>query len=413
MGEKVWDAVIVGAGPAGLMAGITCARGKLRTLVLDGKEKIGAKLLISGGGRCNVTCLKATEQDFQSGEPRTVRNILRAFPPERTLAFFKELGVEMVLEEGTKYFPEDQSARSILAALLLAAHNSGVVIAKSQKVEKISKESDRFRISGEKFDHLSKTLLICTGGLSYPGTGSDGSGYALAKSLGHSIVPTQPALTPLLTNDPDWKRLSGITLPVALAMIVDDKRIARSEGALLFTHLGFSGPAVLDMSGPWLRCDAKQKKIVVSFLPGYAEAELSAEFANMATEHPDRSWKRFLAKYFPEHLVEVLLQKSQINAASRFDQTSKKDREIFIRKLFAFPILVTGFQGYEKAEVTSGGVDIREVDSKTLESRLCPGLFFAGEILDVDGRIGGFNFQWAWASGAVAGQTILRQLCGS
>lgn len=405
-----YDVIIVGAGPAGLMAAIPCAGGGLRTLLLDGKKVVGAKLLISGGGRCNVTNLKVSEKDYQTGHPRTVRNILRAFPHGRTLGFFKELGVEMVLEEGTKYFPKDQSAKVVLRALLQAAHRSGVVIEKGKKVKAVSKEQDLFRVSGENFEYLARKLVITTGGLSYPETGSDGSGYSLAKSLGHKIVPTTPALVPLLTDDSDWKGLSGITLPAELSIFVDGKKITRSEGAFLFTHIGFSGPAALDISGAWLRCEAKGKEMVANFLPAQREADLSAELARWAAEHPDRSWKRALAQYFPERLVEVLLKKNGIDPRTRLDQLSRKDREALIHFLFQCSLKITGSQGYEKAEVTAGGVDLGEVDVKTLESKLCPGLFFAGEVLDVDGRIGGFNFQWAWASGTVAGETALRTL---
>ena len=410
MQQTSWDVIIVGAGPAGLMAAISCAEGGLRTLVLDSQKTIGAKLLLSGGGRCNVTNLKAGEKDYQTGEPRTVRNILRAFPPERTLAFFEKFGVEMILEEGTKYFPEGQSAKIVLQALLRASRRAGVTIQTGKKVKTISKECGIFRVLGEDFECSVKTLVIATGGLSYPGTGSDGSGYVLAKSLGHRIVPTTPALTPLITEDPDWKTLAGITLPVKLSVVTEGKRVARSEGALLFTHIGFSGPAALDISGPWLRCEAKQKDMVVNFLPERREADLLAEWARGIAEHPDRSWKRFLMQYFPERLAEVLLKKSRIDPRSRLDQISKRERESFIRSLLHCPVGVSGSQGYEKAEVTAGGVDLREVDAKTLESNLCARLFFAGEVLDVDGRIGGFNFQWAWASGTVVGRVIAREL---
>ena len=410
MPQNLWDVIVIGAGPAGLMAAITCAEGSLKTLVLDGKEAVCAKLLISGGGRCNVTNLKVSENNYQSGDSRIVRNILRAFPSDRTLEFFKNLGVEMTREEGTKFFPKDQSAKTVRNALLKAAQDAGVVLEKGKKVAGVVSDQGHFRVCGNGIDISSKTVVIATGGLSYSDTGSDGSGYALAKSFGHRIVPTTPALTPLVTDDPHWKSLAGITLPVVLTLTEDGKNAASSEGAMLFTHIGFSGPAVLDISGSWLRSPTKKKELWANFLPHKNEADFRNEWLKTVTDHPTWGWKRFLSRYFPERLIEVLLVKSGLSPTSQINNTAKQERENLLHRLRHFSLRVTGSLGYDKAEVTAGGVDLKEVDGKTLESKCCPGIFFAGEILDVDGRIGGYNFQWAWASGVVTGKAILSKL---
>ncbi|MBU9889588.1 MAG: NAD(P)/FAD-dependent oxidoreductase [Candidatus Omnitrophica bacterium] len=406
MDQTNWDVIIIGAGPAGLMTAITCAEKPLRILILEGNSRPGAKLLISGGGRCNITNLRVSERDYQSGDPRTVRNILSAFSSERAVQFFKTLGVPMVLEEGTKYFPESQSAKTVLEALLKEVRARGVILKTGKKTARIFRKDELLHVTGESFDHASRAVVLCTGGLSYPGTGSDGSGYGLAKMMGHSMAETRPALTPLLTDDPDWKELSGITLPVRLTLFAGEKPVATSEGPLLFTHTGFSGPAVLDISGPWLRCAEGEKELQADFFPEKNGEELRGEWARIMAAHPKRSWRHLLSLYFPERLILTMLKKIAIDPKTQIGQSSQKDREVLLRILKHFPLLVTGACGYEKAEVTSGGVDLREVDGKTLESKLQPGLYFAGEILDVDGRIGGFNFQWAWASGFVVGQAI-------
>lgn len=407
--DAVWDVIVIGAGPAGLMAAITCARRSRKVLILEGHSKPGAKLLISGGGRCNLTNLRVTEKDYHTGQPRTVRNILSAFPVDQTLAFFHDLGVETVFEEGTKYFPEKQSARAILDALLGEIKRLGVELELAKKVTDIAGREGAFQITGKNFSYEAKRILIATGGLSYPETGSDGTGYGFAKCFGHRMVPTSPALTSFLTDDPHWKNLAGITVPVKLKLEVDGKDIASSEGVMLLTHTGFSGPAVLDISGVWCRCLSKQKKILADFLPQKIETEFRREILRALDEHPKASWKRFLSGYFPDRLVEVLLIKCDVMSGKPIVNSSRQEREDVMKGLRRFFLQVSGVYGYEKAEVTSGGVNLDDLDSKTLESKLCPGMFFAGEILDVDGRIGGFNLQWAWASGFVAGKSVLRK----
>lgn len=405
-----WDGIVIGAGPAGLMAAIQGAAAGLRVLVLESQPKIGAKLLITGGGRCNVAPLKATEHDYHSGDTRTVRNVLRAFSVEKTRDFFRRQGVEFVLEEREKYFPREQSARVILDALFREVKSRGVCFETSRKVVNVSAEQDFFRVIGEDFERQSRSVLIATGGLSYPKTGSDGFGYELAKKTGHVILPTVPALTPLTTHDPDWKSLAGVTLPVVLSLAVNEKKLAQSTGAMLFTHAGFSGPAILDISGAWIRCKDPAKKLFANFLPQEKRTALQDALIKTVAHYPKRSLKRFLAGFFPDRLNEVLIRKSGSKPDIVLSQIPKADRDRFFENLFCFPLDVSGALGYDKAEITSGGVDLEEVNNKTLESKRVPGLFFAGEMLDVDGRIGGFNLQWAWASGFVAGTSMARKL---
>lgn len=411
MENKVYDTLIIGAGAAGLMTAITCARQSLNVLLLDSKEKIGAKILMSGGTRCNVTNVKVTERDFQSENIRIVRNVLRAFPSEEAVAFFKELGVEMIIEAGGKFFPTTHSGRTILEALVREIEKRGVMLKPGHQVEEIVKNEEYFLVRGKGFEWKAKTVVICTGGLSYPSTGSDGKGYSIAKSLGHSLIETTPALTPLLSKDADWHQLTGVSFPCCLTLWVDGKKKISYEGSFLFTHFGFSGPCALNISRHWIRTKAGEKvDLTANFLPLMNEEKIREQIKEASAKNPKGKLKSFLSSWLPENFIQVFLKKLDIEDALVLNQLSREERETIIRHLFNFPLDITGVFGYQKAEATAGGIHLNEIDPVTLESRIHPGLFFAGEILDVDGRIGGFNFQWAWSSGFVAGQGVSKKL---
>ncbi|MSR77188.1 MAG: NAD(P)/FAD-dependent oxidoreductase [Candidatus Omnitrophica bacterium] len=406
----IWDITIIGAGAAGLMTAIHATGGNRRVLLLDSKERIGAKILMSGGTRCNVTNLQVDVKDFQSEHPRVVRNILSAYPSSKAVNFFESIGVILALEEGGKFFPETQSAKTVLEGLLSEVKNRNVDLVTGRRVESVEVDLASFHIRGKGFEYESKTVVICTGGLSYPGTGSDGKGYEIARHFGHSLIETMPALTPLSTNDPDWKSLSGLSLFCRLVLKTGVKERASYEDSFLFTHFGFSGPSVLDISRHWLHWKKEEPILTANFLPKETEETLRATLLEMTTEHFDWTLKRFLCEKLPERLVEIILKKSSIPKDQRLKQLKKEAREVLIRNLFRMPLSITGVFGYQKAEVTAGGVTLDDLDPRTLESKRQPGLFFAGEVVDVDGRIGGFNFQWAWASGVAAALGAIQRL---
>jgi len=410
----VYAVAIVGAGAAGLASAIAAARMRAPSvLLLDGREVIGAKILMSGGTRCNVTHVKVLPSDFFSQTPRTVRNILSGFSPERTLQFFKDLGVRLVLEETGKYFPETNSAKTVLDALVTETRKLGVTLITGVKVECAEWSEGLFQLKSQDKIYLARTLILCTGGLSYPSTGSDGSGYRLAESFGHSRVETSPALTPLLTADALWKKLSGLTLDCRLEFWLGGKKQIDFMDSFLFTHQGFSGPAALNISRHWLRAPTLENpEIRASFLPKEHENSLREKVTADTGRFPTRSVKRWLSGLLPERLAEVLTVKAGIPEGVTLSSLTRTQREGLIRAILQSPLEVNGTSGYAKAEVTAGGIDFAGVDPHTLESKKVPGLFFAGEILDVDGRIGGFNFQWAWASGHAAGTQAAKKVLG-
>jgi predicted Rossmann fold flavoprotein len=407
MNLKVWDVAVVGAGAAGLMTSIFCGKAGLRVLLLDGQKKIGAKILMSGGTRCNITNLEITEKDYASENIRVVRNILRGFTSGEVLSLFRQMGVEVDMEKGGKFFPKTHSAQTVLEALLKEAQRQNVVLETGCKITRIEKDGS-FSLKSLNADFFAHHAVLCSGGLSYPTTGSDGTGFALARRFGHSLVPTSAALTPLLTQDSDFKSIMGVALPVCLTLLKDGKKVISFEGDFLFTHFGFSGPAVLNISRHW---DRERKKanvlLAANFLPGMNEEEMRQRLLQGPKGGTPRIIRRVLSDFLPENFAAVILKKLDIREDTALNQLKKEDREKLIQFLFRSVLPVTEVYGYRKAEVTAGGISLSEVHPQTLESKLCPGLFFAGEILDTDGRIGGFNFQWAWSSAAAAARAVI------
>jgi predicted Rossmann fold flavoprotein len=404
----VYDVIIVGAGAAGLMTAIQAAEGGLSVLLLEGQKKVGAKILMSGGTRCNVTNKSVSEKDFNSEQIIYVRNVLRSFTNTDTIGFFKDLGVEMVLEPTGKYFPSTHSGKTILEALLRKVNSAkNVTLLCEHKVKAAGRDEGVFILKGDHFHYHGRNIVLTTGGLSYPSTGSDGTGFRLAQSFGHSMIETSPALTPLTTNDEDSKYLSGITQEVRLTLMTDGQRHFSCRESFLFTHFGFSGPAALDISRHYLRA-LGPKQIIANFIPDHDENSLQKYLGTVQQDSPRKTLKNVLIELMPQRLADLILKKAGIEAALRMNQLDKAARQRLITQCVYYPLDVTGVLGYSKAEVTAGGIDWAEINPKTLESKLVPGLFFAGEILDVDGRIGGFNFQWSWASGFTAAHALRR-----
>jgi predicted Rossmann fold flavoprotein len=394
-----YDLIIIGAGAAGLMAAQEAGRSGLSVLALEGQPSPGAKILLSGGGRCNATNAVVTEKDFNSGCPRTVRHVLEHFSPDEAVRFFEERGAPLRLEEDGKYFSSAGDANMVLRALLKTVDGSGAGIEYQRCVRNVRCQDGIFQVSGNGFALEGRALLVATGGLSYPATGSDGFGHALAKQFGHRISPLFPALTSWKTEDALWRALSGIAVPVRLTLWSADRKVIEKQGSLLFTHEGFSGPVVLDMSRHWGAVQKeKDVRILVDFLPQAPELHLKR-----------RHLKNAFSEVLPLRLVEALLKKAEINGAKQYFNLRAAQRDAMEKILRSCPIPISGVMGWGKAEVTAGGVDLSELKGASLESKLQPGLFFAGEVLDVDGRVGGFNLHWAWASGIAAARGVLKK----
>lgn len=416
--NDVIDLLVVGAGAAGLATAIFAAR-RLpgRSIVaLDGAPRLGAKILVAGGGRCNVTNAIVTPADYWGGNTHTIRRVLAALPVAATVDFFREIGVALHEEEDGKLFPDTNRARTVLDALLREADRRGVTLQTGGRVHAIERRgADGFRVVTPFGEFETRRVALATGGLSLPKTGSDGGGYALAQRLGHTLVPTTPGLAPLVLDGAFHTPLAGISHPAALTIRESNTRPLTLRGALLWTHFGVSGPLALNASRHWHRARRAQRDVAVhlSFLPDDDYASAEQRLLDAAAAQPRVHLRNLLSRWLPARLAEALLNDAAIVGATPLAHVARAARRALLRALLDRPLPIRDSRGYAYAEVTAGGVPLSEIDAATMESKVCAGLYLVGEILDVDGRIGGFNFQWAWASGFVAAGGAARRLVDS
>ncbi|MEO0515457.1 MAG: aminoacetone oxidase family FAD-binding enzyme [Planctomycetota bacterium] len=416
------DIAIVGAGAAGLFSSIFAGRevsDGQTVIAFDGAKKLGAKILIAGGGRCNVTHDVVRPVDYASGPSSSrnaVKKILKSFTVAQTIEFFREHGVELKVEDTGKLFPTTDRARTVFNALLEACYDANAKLLTEHRVTGIKRLDDGrgFRLTTSQGDFTAKRVVLSTGGLALPKTGSDGFGYRLAQSLGHTVTPTWPALVPLLLPPKHWlTELKGIAVDVELSLAgPTGKVVHRQDGAMLLTHFGLSGPAAMDISRYFGGDFGDQHHaLTANLLQPHTFDSLEADLLNQSQTHPRRTVLQVVQPHFPERLAVALVQHgAKLDPALPLAQLPKDARRTLVRTLTALPLPVTADRGYEFAEVTAGGVPLSEVQLSTMESRVCPGLHLAGEILDVDGRIGGYNFQWAWCTGRLAGRGAAKGL---
>ena len=408
------DLLVVGAGAAGLFAAAWAGRtaaaaGRpLSIVAVDGARRLGAKILVAGGGRCNVTHVAVHDTDFAGSTPPAIRKVLRRFGVADTVRFFAEAGVPLKEEETGKLFPVTDSARTVLDALVRAARAAGAALVHPARVTALVREADGFLATTTAGPVRCRGVILCTGGRSLPKSGSDGGGLLLAAALGHSLTsPIVPALVPLVLAADHWiTALSGLTLPTEVTLLAaGGRRLYATTGSTLCTHVGLSGPAILDASRHWLLARAADPavRLVLNWLPGTTTDELD----RLLVAGQSRGPLATLRERLPDRLARTLMDLAAVPPAGDLPRDAR-------RRLAALacgtPLPITGDRGFAVAEATAGGVPLAELRLETLESRVCPGLHLAGEILDVDGRIGGFNFQWAWASGFVAGAAAAARL---
>ena len=391
------------------MAGIWAKRTApdLMVMIVDGAAKIGAKILVAGGGRCNVTHDEVREDAYAGSSRNAIKKVLRRFDVAQTIAFFSELGVTLKREETGKLFPTTDDAHTVRDALLNAAQQIGVLVEHPSRVDMVEHEPDGFIVYGAGSGLASKParhVILATGGKSLPKSGSDGHGYLIAQSLDHTLTPLVfPALVPLiLPGDHFIRVLSGITVPATLEVWSSTgKRIVAFTDSTLCTHFGLSGPSTLDISRYYTEAHLTDPgaSLAINWLPDYTPESLEADLLNT----PRMLISRYLIRVLPERLTRALCHIAAVDPATTTDRLTREARRNLARTITRLTLPIQGDRGYNFAEVTAGGIPLSEIRLESMESRTCAGLYLCGEICDVDGRIGGYNFQWAWASGFVAG----------
>ena len=401
-----YDVIVVGGGPAGMFAAITAARRGKGVLLLERNDRLGKKLLITGKGRCNVTN-DCEAEEILKNVPRNGRFLyssMAACPPERVKAFFEDAGCALKTERGNRVFPISDRSQSVLEALQKEMRRSGVTVLTGRVTDILVTDGIVNGVAVGKEIYRTGQVIMATGGLSYPTTGSTGDGYELARRLGHAVTATEGSLVPLEAG-PDCAEMQGLSLRnVAVKLLNAKNKVLFSDfGELLFTHFGVSGPTVLSASA---HLKGEGCKLVIDLKPALDEGKLNERILRDLQMYKNRSMENALTDLLPRSMIPVVLKRLNIDPSLQANSLNKQQRRALVELLKAFPVEIFGKRPVAEAIITSGGIKIGEIDPKTMESKLVPGLYFAGEIIDCDAYTGGFNLQIAWATAYAAGMSV-------
>lgn len=401
------NVVIIGGGAAGMMAAISAAEKGAEVTLLEPNERLGKKVNITGKGRCNVTN-NCTVEELLNNVPRNGRflySVFSRFNSQDAMVFFEDLGVPLKTERGNRVFPQSDSAFDITDALRRRLKKLGVVWERDRAVSIAAENGAVAAVKGEKRTYVAEAVVLATGGVSYPGTGSTGDGYRMAEELGHTIVEPRGSLVPLESDDECCGKMQGLALKnVELtAYNKKNKAVFREFGEMLFTHFGVSGPLVLSASAHLRNWEKEQYRLVIDLKPALDEQKLDARILRDLAEQSNRDVEKIVAGLVPHSMVSVILDKLALPEGLKAHSLTKQQRRALVELLKNFPVSVTGPRPVREAIVTSGGIKVSEVQPATMESKKVQGLYLAGEVLDVDAYTGGFNLQIAWATGRQAG----------
>ena len=403
------DIVVVGGGAAGMMAAVAAARLGAAVTLIERNRKVGRKLYITGKGRCNVTN-HCSPGEVRAAAPRNGKFLYSALehtPPAWVEEFFQSLGVPLKVERGSRVFPASDKSADIIDALFFELKRLKVPVVNGRVTEIAAREG---AVSAVRLDSgremACKAVILATGGLSYPATGSTGDGLRMAEGLGHTVVDPRPSLVPLESSDGFCARMQGLALKNVILTVKNSKKktVYREQGELLFTHFGLSGPLVLSASAHMRNFESEQYACAIDLKPALDEATLDARLVRELSAGANRDMDNLLGALAPRLLVPVLLERAEIPGGKKARDLTKGERRRLLELFKCFTVAVSGPRPIAEAIITSGGVKVSEVDPRTMQSKKVPGLFFAGELLDVDAYTGGFNLQIAWATGRAAGE---------
>ncbi len=402
-----FDGIVIGGGPAGMFAAITAANRGKKVLLLERNERLGKKLLITGKGRCNVTNACPAHEVLQN-VPRNGRflfSAVDAYPPERIMAFFEENGCPLKVERGNRVFPVSDRSQSVLDALQQALRWNHVKVEKSRVREILTENGAVSGVRTEQGTYYANWVILATGGLSYPTTGSTGDGYTMAKNLGHTIIEPQGSLVPLETAGNDCQDMQGLSLRNVGVKLLDSKgkKLYTDFGELLFTHFGVSGPTVLSAS---THLKGEGCRLVIDLKPALDEGKLNDRILRDLDMYKNRSMENALTDLLPRSMIPVVLRRLSVDPELQANSLTKQQRRAMVELLKGFSVEITGKRPVSEAIITSGGVKVSEIDPKTMQSKRVPGLYFAGEVIDCDAYTGGFNLQIAWSTAYAAGMAV-------
>ena len=398
--------VVVGGGAAGLMAAGTAAQLGKQVVLVEKNSRMGRKLGITGKGRCNVTndCTMQEVIEAVPTNPRFLYSALSRFSPQDVMAFFEELGVPLKTERGRRVFPQSDRAADIIDAMMRFLHANNVrIVHATVKCLLFVESAVRGVQLSDGTELLAGQVIVACGGMSYSGTGSTGDGYKLARQAGHTIVPLRPSLVPLLSQEKDCTEMQGLALKNAAVRVYQGKKLVFEDfGELLFTHFGLSGPVVLSASSHMRNMAPGAYRLSIDIKPALTPEKLDARLQREFEENSNKDFGNVLPALLPRKMIPVMIARSGISADTKCNHITREQRREFAALLKNFSVTIQGFRPIEEAIITSGGVNVKEIDPKTMQSKLITGLYFAGEVLDVDAYTGGFNLQIAFATGRLA-----------